>query len=85
MKNSSQTQHRKSETKREEEQKIEEIERWKMQETGWRKHEENWQFRYDQIFAMIAKFLLPVFVFKRLRFGFSPFYPCNSLCFGLFF
>ena len=34
---------------------------------------------------MIAKFAAPVFVFKRLRFGFSPFYPhCNfgvSYCF----
>ena len=36
MKNSSQTQHRKSETKMKEEQKIEEIARWRMQEEGCR-------------------------------------------------
>ena len=45
---------------------------------------------YNEIFVMLAKFhyiakispvaksSAPVFVFKRLRFGFSPFYPhCN--------
>ena len=45
---------------------------------------------HSKNFAVIAKFTVhsEIFCFcflsKQLRFGFSPFYPCNNLCFGLF-
>ena len=41
MKNLSQTQHHRSETKKREEQKIEEIARWRMQEAGCRMQAES--------------------------------------------
>ena len=42
------------------------------------------KFRYVAKILFVGKLSPPVFVFKRLRFGFSPFYPCNIFCFGLF-
>ena len=66
MKNSSQTQHHRSETKRKEEQKIEEIRKkrgCRMQEAGsqWNssRMSENSEFRRDcENFAILAKFSL---------------------------
>ena len=63
MKNSSQTQHHRSETKRKEEQKIEEIRKKKKEDAGCRMQEAGSQWNSSRrsnprIFAMIAKISL---------------------------